>query len=386
MLFTPTRAAALATLAAFVDRAGRDYAETRNFDHGPGERGNVSGLSLYLRYRLVTEDEVVAAVRARHPGQAADKFVQEVIWRSYWKGWLELRPSVWTDYLGDVARLEGQSGGWRRDYERALVGRTGIDCFDAWIAELAEHGYLHNHARMWFASIWIFTLNLPWQLGAALFEHHLFDGDPASNTLSWRWVAGLQTVGKTYLATAGNIARYTGGRFVSAGLATQARPIAGPPVPPAGTLAAADPRPTGRVGLLIGEDDLSPETLDLGGLEIAAVAGLGQTRGRAAAVETFVRDALDDACGRAAAAWQVPATALTDATPATVAKWASAHGLDRIVVAHAPVGPGAQHLAEITQALQQQGITVSRIRRPWDERAWPHATRGYFAFRERFQA
>ena len=50
---------------------------------------------------------------------------------------------------------------------------------------------MHNHVRMWFASIWIFTLNLPWQLGADFFMQHLLDGDPASNTLSWRWVAGI---------------------------------------------------------------------------------------------------------------------------------------------------------------------------------------------------
>ncbi len=74
-------------------------------------------------------------------------------------------------------------------------------------------GYLHNHARMWFASIWIFTLRLPWVLGADFFMRHLCDGDPASNTLSWRWVAGLHTRGKTYLARASNIATYTGGRF-----------------------------------------------------------------------------------------------------------------------------------------------------------------------------
>lgn len=384
MAFTPTRAAGLVTLAGFVERAGSDYAETRNFDHGPGDRRNVSRLSPYLRYRLITEDEVVGAVRTRHPGVAADKFVQEVLWRSYWKGWLELRPSVWTDYLSDVARLEGQTGGWRRDYDKAVAGRTGIDCFDAWIGELVEHGYLHNHARMWFASIWIFTLRLPWQLGAALFDHHLFDGDPASNTLSWRWVAGLQTAGKTYLARADNIVRYTGGRFDPVGLATHAPAIVAPPPVPATMLAVPDPRPTGRVGLLVGEDDLAPETLGLHGLEIAAVASLGRDGGRAAGVEAFVRAALDDGRRRAAASYRVSDTALDAAVAA--GGWASEHKLETIVIAHPPVGPGARIVARMTQELQQQGVGVARIRRPWDERAWPHATRGYFAFRERFQA
>ena len=383
MNFIPTRAAGLDVLTDFVDHAGRDYAETRNFDHGPADRTNVSCLSPYLRYRLITEDEVVAKVRKRHPGIAADKFVQEVLWRSYWKGWLELRPSVWTDYRSDVARLEGQSGGWRRDHDKAVAGNTGIDCFDAWIGELTEHGYLHNHARMWFASIWIFTLRLPWQLGAALFEHHLIDGDPASNTLSWRWVAGLQTAGKTYLARADNIARYTNGRFDPVGLATHATAIVGSSPAKANELPEPDPRPTGRVGLLIGEDDLAPETMNLGGLEVAAVASLGRDGARAQPVEAFVAAALGDARGRATAALGVAATALTDAT---VAAWAEQHDLDQIVIAHPPVGPGAHAVARLTQGLDQQGVAVSRIRRAWDERAWPHATRGYFAFRERFQA
>jgi len=179
MTLPPSRAAGLDALAAFVPAAGRRYAETRNFDRGPDARGNVSQLSPYLRHRLVTEAEVVAAVRREHSPAAAEKFLQEVLWRTYWKGWLELRPSVWHRYRADLAALQVQTGGWRTAYARAVAGNTGIDCFDAWVTELATTGYLHNHARMWFASIWIFTLRLPWQLGADLFYHHLLDGDPA---------------------------------------------------------------------------------------------------------------------------------------------------------------------------------------------------------------
>ena len=90
-----------------------------------------------------------------------------------------------------------------------MKGTTNVDCFNDWVNELKTTNYLHNHTRMWFASIGFSLLGLPWQLGANFFMHHLYDGDPASNTLSWRWVAGLQTLGKNYLATSSNIAKYT---------------------------------------------------------------------------------------------------------------------------------------------------------------------------------
>ena len=78
---------------------------------------------------------------------------------------------------------------------------------------------------MWFASIWIFTLNLPWQKGAEFFMKHLFDGDPASNTLSWRWIAGLQTKGKHYLAQSWNISKFTNNRYQNVKLNENALPL-----------------------------------------------------------------------------------------------------------------------------------------------------------------
>ena len=387
MSFTPTRAAGLQALDGFIANAGRAYAETRNFDHGPGDRRNVSMLSPYLRYRLVAEAEVVAAVLARHSPAAAEKFIQEVLWRTYWKGWLELRPAVWTAFLADLAALQAQSGGWRADYDRARAGQTGIDCFDAWVGELAEHGYLHNHARMWFASIWIFTLRLPWQLGAELFWQSLYDGDPASNTLSWRWVAGLQTAGKTYLAGADNIARYTGGRFAPVGLATRAVPIAGPPLPAVAPLAPLEVLPTAsRTGLLLTEDDLTPEMLP-GMAKPAAVTALVLDHGRSAAVEAFVATALADAGARGGTLAGTDPTIVREAgdAHAAVRDWARAHDLQAVVTAYAPVGPGATALAELTAALAAEGIALVRIRRGWDSAAWPHAARGYFAFKERYR-
>ena len=223
--FPPSRAEALHRLAEFLPRAGRDYAATRNADAGPDDRANVSNLSPYLRYRMITEPEVIEALHERHSASAAAKFVQEVGWRTYWKGWLELRPEAWSRFLAERDAARDSPAALLRAVQQAEAGATGIEGFDDWAHELTTYGYLHNHARMWFASIWVFTLRLPWTLGADFFLRHLVDADPASNTLSWRWVAGLQTPGKTYLATADNIARYTGGRFPPRGLATRAEAL-----------------------------------------------------------------------------------------------------------------------------------------------------------------
>ena len=104
LTFTPCRAAGLARWATFLPEAGRRYAERRNFDGGPGHRANVSALSPWIRHRLVREDKVVAAALARHGDLVAEKFIQEVVvWRTYWKGWLEQRPAVWTRYRAAVA-------------------------------------------------------------------------------------------------------------------------------------------------------------------------------------------------------------------------------------------------------------------------------------------
>ncbi|MGD8767512.1 MAG: FAD-binding domain-containing protein, partial [Methyloceanibacter sp.] len=152
----PERAHGLERLLAFAPKAGAEYAKLRNYDLGPGAHDHVSTLSPWIRHRLILEEEVVSAVLARHSFAAASKFIQEVFWRTYWKGWLELRPAVWRDYR---RRLEVLSAELERDsnlrlrWEEAEGGSTGITCFDAWVDELTKTGYLHNHARMWFASI-----------------------------------------------------------------------------------------------------------------------------------------------------------------------------------------------------------------------------------------
>jgi hypothetical protein len=389
--FTPTRAAGLARLAAFTPAAGRAYAASRNSDHGPDDRDNVSALSPWVRHRLVTEQEVLEATLQRWSLSTAEKFVQEVYWRTYFKGHLETRPQIWRRYRDDLARLApaAASGGLAKALRAATDGRTGIDCFDAWVEELVETGYLHNHARMWFASIWIFTLKLPWQLGADFTYRHFLDGDPASNTLSWRWVGGLHTKGKTYLARRDNIVGYTGGRFSPAGLAREAPALDEEPIGAARALAALPPlRDAGRVGLLLTEEDLHAESLDLAGLDIVAVAGGSAVEERSPHgapdnVQAFTAAALDDGMRRASDQFNAPVFPLASLSSVSLRDFQRAHRLDTILTPYAPVGPAADALAEITPALARDGLPLMQVRRPFDAQAWPHATRGFFALKER---
>jgi deoxyribodipyrimidine photo-lyase len=368
-----TRAAALTRLAEFLPRAGWDYARNRNRDV-PG-LGAVSSLSPYLRHRLVTEEQVVAAAYAMH-GHAADKFVAEVYWRTYWKGWLEMRPSVWRDYqAGVLAGLNrvAVEGGLRRDWEAACAGTTGIDAFDHWAQELASTGYLHNHARMWFASIWIFTLRLPWELGADFFLRHLLDGDVASNTCSWRWVGGLHTPGKTYLATADNIAKNTDGRFAPKGLATTTFTLTAPPVPTPKPIRAPDDWDRSLPSaLLTHDDDCHPDfILDQG---VASVSSYTLLTAYAKSPLTIAPNVatFSTAAIRGAAA--------TDQPPDIAHILAS--GAAQILTPYAPTGPNHDALHALEVALKPHNIPVIRVMREYDRTLWPNATHGFFRFRE----
>eukprot|EP00873_Tetraselmis_striata_P013463 jgi/Tetstr1/433727/TSEL_022946.t1 len=293
-------------------------------------------LSPYVRHRVVTEAELVRAAVDRHGEGPAEKFIQEVFWRTYWKGWLELRPGVWDDYCAarEAARAEvAGNADLAGRLARAEGAHTGIDCFDHWVRELTETGYLHNHARMWFASIWIFTLKLPWELGADFFLRHLLDGDPASNTLSWRWDGG-------------------------------------------------------RTGLLVFDDDVDVQGLSdrVAPVAVAAVssAALRSDVSVSGQVQDFVAAVLDDSLSRLS----VPGARLRDQVMVphgideAVRDWARDHALDRVVARHVPVGPGCELADRIARALAQDGISFVQDMRAYDARAWPLATKGFFPFRK----
>ncbi|WP_254442439.1 FAD-binding domain-containing protein [Ruegeria arenilitoris] len=374
--FTPSRKAGLARLRSFAPLAGSKYAARRNYDFGPEFRGYVSALSPWIRHRLITEQDVLNAVQKHHSFSQAEKFVQEVFWRTYFKGWLEQHPSVWTAYLSNLNRAL-ESVIQNQEYRDATQGRTGIDCFDHWVRELVETGYLHNHSRMWFASIWIFTLRLPWELGADFFLRHLMDGDPASNTLSWRWVAGLHTKGKTYLAGANNIAKFTEGKFNPVGqLAENAEPLTEKAEHPSVALSISDPMPKGDFLLLVTEEDC--QIAELLPHEPAADIGLVASCERSPlslgkTAQNFAAGAIWNSC-------DCPSLEATNWQDRIVAA-AEAAGVKTVVTGFAPVGPVAAKLYK--SKLAEAGLQLHQIRRNYDSLAWPHATKGFFGLKRK---
>tara|TARA_B100000674_G_C37948478_1_gene966082 strand:- start:1991 stop:2755 length:765 start_codon:yes stop_codon:yes gene_type:complete len=238
---------------------------------------------------------------------------------------------------------------------------------------------------MWFASIWIFTLELPWRLGADFFFTHLLDGDPASNTLGWRWVAGLHTRGKPYHAQGWNIAKFTNNRFnprtgelaeVIEGLESE-EPEGLPSVTPLRNVEAPDPkRPT---VLLVTEEDCRLEDFDLNLLNLVgcvtlATSHLRSPRPVAKLIEVFEQGALRDTALRTG----LNATEFRAGVPSDLARFASRAGATQIATPYIPTGPLWDWMLEAKRDLDDAGIKLVEWRRDWDGAIWPHATAGFF--------
>lgn len=393
MNLTPTRKAGLGRLTEFLPAAGHRYADQRNHDDGPGAdgmRGNVSQLSPWLHAGLIGEAEVLDAVLAEHSPQAAEKFIAEVFWRIYFKGYLEQRPSIWASYCTGRDRaltaVEGNAG-LATAYAEATEGRTGIAAFDIWAHELVETGYLHNHARMWFASIWIFTLKLDWQLGADFFLRHLIDGDAASNTLSWRWVAGLHTKGKTYLARADNIARYTAGRpggpLNASRLAEEAAPLVEEHDHPRQQIALPAPvmahHLTAPFALLLHDEAAHHTPLTLPAppaLVIGAARPAARSPGQTGALaQSFTTGALTSGMAEAAAAYGSPAVEWCRGEP--LAPLLAQAGVERAALPYLATGWTRDALWPDLAPLAQKGQVVM-ILSDLDRATWPYAKAGFF--------
>ena len=396
--FPRTRAEALASWAEFRPRVVA-YADARNGVR-PGHRA-VSRLSPAIRRRLVTEYELIESTLAEQPFARVEKFVQEMCWRRYWKSWLELRPNVWSDYQTAVPRLRGELRGYQaRRVAEIETGQSGVEIMDYFADELRHTGYLHNHARMWFAGFWVHTEKLPWELGADFFYRHLLDADPAANTLSWRWVAGIQTQGKSYLTRRSNLERYVDPDLLAAhagGLEKLDDKLAQPARVQDGDFSRAempedaddtalpDDLP-GPVGVWVHADDLHLESATpLAGLRPQGVfAGLDsdilQAEGISAARKNYLEAALHDGAERAGAHFGAPVHQEDGPIPETLAAHARAQGWKAVVALRPAVGPLQELVASVRARLAKENVALHLVWRPEDAQTLPYAKSGYFSF------
>ncbi len=393
--FPNSRATAENRLRTFLPGAAR-YAAHRN-RVAPGHDG-VSRLSPALRHRLILEEEVVAEVLSRHRFQAAEKFLQEVHWRTYWKGWLEFRPQVWRDYVRKIATWTTTAPGPLLERVEAVCrGTSGVAILDRFTRELIETGYLHNHARMWWAGYWIHVERLPWELGADFFHRHLLDADPASNTLGWRWVAGLQTPGKTYLPRRSNLERYcdpgwladdTGLERLEDDVVEPARveDTASVEIHSLPKYSTSPASPPGRFGFWLHEDDA---TLEIGAFRdwqpCAIAVGSTMTSGPFSSLgrqrRIHLSRVLCDGGDRAARHFRCPVDVLASGALAeSLGNWALEHQLQE-VVGYAPfVGPGSDAVSEVRETLSARGIRWTPVQRQWDAELFPFARAGFFPY------
>ncbi|MDG2399155.1 MAG: FAD-binding domain-containing protein [Akkermansiaceae bacterium] len=366
MNFPDTRDQALARLHKFVRHVGR-YSSNRN--HVIPHHGNVSCLSAAIRHRLLTEWEVAEAPLTHYAASTVEKFTQEVYWRTYWKGWLSLRPQVWDDYLEGIEE--------HPDAEEIRQGKGPVAVMNRFARELVETGYLHNHSRMWFAAYWVHVARLPWQLGAKFFQDHLLDFDPASNTLSWRWVAGLQTPGKTYLPRRTNIEKYVAPELLDPhGLELLENPNA---LMPGNVERPEVTRPSlpevevpsdGRV-LWIHEEDLNPESSPLGAYRPSRIVVTGEFFGKSKIQKEWLKAALDDVAGRAGKHYDASVEQVDD-----LIAWVGGNGEAEIVAMRPEVGPLHDRLGSFNES----GLKLSLVVRPEDRYLRSLARSGFFGF------
>ena len=216
--FRGGRAAAEAALAA-IDPAG--YGSSRNHLDGA-----VTGLSPWIRHGVLTLPEVRDAVFAwldargygatperRAEGQRiAGKLINELGWRDYWQRlWRRLGDGIWHDL--EPLKTGHAAARYNPELPADLAeARTGLACMDGFSRQLQELGWLHNHARMWLGSYLVHWRRVQWQTGARWFLQHLLDGDPASNNLSWQWLASSFS-SKPYIFNRANLERFSAGIY-----------------------------------------------------------------------------------------------------------------------------------------------------------------------------
>ncbi|MDC1498352.1 DNA photolyase-like protein [Amylibacter sp.] len=388
--FIPTREAGLKRLKEFAPFAGETYSNERNFDFSFTKKNSVSVLSPWIKHRLITEEEVLIEILKYHSPHSAMKFIQEVFWRGYFKGWLEQHPTVWSHHneklIKEYTKLENNKF-VRENYMSAINGETGIECFDFWCEQLKSTGYLHNHVRMWFASIWVFTLKLPMELGADFFMLHLIDADAASNTLSWRWVSGLHTKGKAYAARASNIEKFTNGQFNPSGqLVEDINPLTENIDHPLVTLPQLDKSIQKDAVLLVTEEDCSPETsLETKDLEVEILPLYLEKKYPRwiepnNSVRFFSNTAVQNTCQRLGqlGVEKIDKTKWTD----TILEASDRLGTKNIIIPKVPVGAVKSKLRKVKKNLAEHDIYIYEHYKNYDIYTWQHASKGFFKLKK----
>ncbi|MDB9874761.1 DNA photolyase-like protein [Amylibacter sp.] len=388
--FIPTREAGLKRLKEFAPFAGETYSNKRNFDFSFTKKNSVSALSPWIKHRLITEEEVLIEILKYHSPHSAMKFIQEVFWRGYFKGWLEQHPTVWSHHneklIKEYTKLENNKF-VRENYMSAINGETGIECFDFWCEQLKSTGYLHNHVRMWFASIWVFTLKLPMELGADFFMLHLIDADAASNTLSWRWVSGLHTKGKAYAARATNIEKFTNGQFNPSGqLVEDINPLTENIDHPLVTLPQLDKSIQKDAVLLVTEEDCSPETsLETKDLEVEILPLYLEKKYPRwiepnNSVRFFSNTAVQNTCQRLGqlGVEKINKTKWTD----TILEASDRLGTKNIIIPKVPVGAVKSKLRKVKKNLAEHDIYIYEHYKNYDIYTWQHASKGFFKLKK----
>ena len=177
------------------------YARTRNH-----LKGNVSYLSPYITHGVITLPMVETHLKESFGPSKIKKYVFELAWREYFYNiWQSKAAAIFDDFQTiDEATVDGIP-------QAVLEGGTGLHAIDEQLNLLVTAGYMHNHARMWVASLVCNFGNTSWQAGARWFFYHLLDGDLASNTLSWQWVSGRFN-GRRYRFNQQNINKYSAQR------------------------------------------------------------------------------------------------------------------------------------------------------------------------------
>ena len=370
-IFPTNKADIYKNLDFFIENFLQNYASKRNFDLGP-PHPNVSKLSPYIKRRFLSEKEILETIFPKYSLNLVDKFVQEIFWRTYWRGWLELHPKVYAEFEKNT-----------KEYE--IPKKTGIKCFDHWTEELLDTGYLHNHARMWYASIWIFTLKRSWEEGAKFFSDYLIDWCPASNTLGWRWVAGLQTIGKNYIARSENIKTFTNNKFYPENqLNETSSPIHSEINLNEHIISKIQYDEVNiknldksNLGLVLTNNDLSLHKLINKNTDhFAKCLFYMKSKSKSILVNNFEKDlflnVLED----------IPDCEFISSFDKLVI-WAKSKKLRNLIVPFETVGNEILNNEDLQSRLKSQNINCIFFLRNWDKRAFPYTKKGFFPFKKK---